>query len=179
MISASCAASLVGCWVMTAIGAPSDQAWRIAPHTHGVLPLTVSASSISRLLKSSDCSSKAPVVDNYSPQSPARPSPSSAHRQSAPTSACLPSGDRSLTRLNGRPAEAPAPIIRPGALPAYRRGGDINQPGDIRQTGADRLRYLLIILMQHRQHIGGGEAIDVGGLRVTTSLALTRLTNCS
>ncbi len=38
MISASCAASLVGCWVMTAIGAPSDRGvahrpphpWRLA-----------------------------------------------------------------------------------------------------------------------------------------------------
>ena len=32
MISASCAASLVGCWVMTAIGAPSDQRGASPPH---------------------------------------------------------------------------------------------------------------------------------------------------
>ena len=73
-------------------------------------------------------------------------------------------------RLNGRPARSAGANNDQAPSPAYRRGGDINQPGDIRQTGADRLRYLLIILMQHRQHIGGGEAIDVGGLRVTTSL---------
>ncbi len=110
MISASCAASLVGCRVMTAIGAPSDQARRIAPTPMALLAADgqrqqhIAVAEVQRLQLRG-----AQVII-------IRCSLPLGHRRRLPTG--NQPRQRVLTfrrivadRLNGRPAEAPAPMM--------------------------------------------------------------------